>query len=79
MSEDVRKIPICEIFVVNPRHRDQKKFEVIVQSIKDVGLGVAREIVDGFEFSWKTFQVAEDVGHVLLDFNEHFFEAWPGE
>jgi hypothetical protein len=31
-------IPIEEIHILNPRHRDKKKFEVIVQSIKTLGL-----------------------------------------
>jgi len=38
MSEDFRLIPIEQIRILNPRHRDQKKFDVIVQSIKNVGL-----------------------------------------
>jgi ParB family chromosome partitioning protein len=31
-------IPIAEIHVLNPRHRDKKKFELIVQSIRNLGL-----------------------------------------
>ena len=31
-------IPIDQIRILNPRHRDKKKFEVIVQSIKNLGL-----------------------------------------
>jgi ParB family chromosome partitioning protein len=38
MSEDVQLIPIDKIRVINPRHREQKKFQVIVQSIKNLGL-----------------------------------------
>jgi len=38
MSDEVQMIPIERIRVLNPRHRDQKKFEMIVQSIKNLGL-----------------------------------------
>lgn len=38
MNEDVQLIPIDKIRVINPRHREQKKFQVIVQSIKNLGL-----------------------------------------
>jgi len=38
MNDEIKMIPIERIRVLNPRHRDQKKFEVIVQSIKNVGL-----------------------------------------
>ena len=38
MSDEVKMIPVERIRVLNPRHRDQKKFEIIVQSIKNVGL-----------------------------------------
>jgi len=38
MNDDVRMIPISEIHVLNPRQRDKKKFELIVQSIKNLGL-----------------------------------------
>jgi ParB family chromosome partitioning protein len=38
MNDEVIMIPIAEIHVLNPRHRDQKKFLVIVQSIKTLGL-----------------------------------------
>ena len=38
MNDEVIMIPIAEIHVLNPRHRDQKKFEVIVNSIKTLGL-----------------------------------------
>jgi len=31
-------IPIDQIRILNPRHRDRKKFELIVQSIKNLGL-----------------------------------------
>ncbi len=38
MKEEVLMIPIQNIRILNPRHRDKKKFEVIVQSIKNLGL-----------------------------------------
>ena len=38
MSDEVKMIPIEQIRIVNPRHRDPKKFEIIVQSIKNLGL-----------------------------------------
>ena len=38
MNDEVIMIPIAEIHVMNPRHRDQKKFELIVQSIRNLGL-----------------------------------------
>src|ERR1043166_6273331 len=38
VNEEVQMIPIERIRILNPRHRDQKKFELIVQSIKNLGL-----------------------------------------
>lgn len=38
MNEEVQMIPIERIRILNPRFRDKKKFEVIVQSIKNLGL-----------------------------------------
>ena len=38
MIDEVKIIPIDRIRILNPRHRDRKKFEVIVQSIKNLGL-----------------------------------------
>ena len=38
MNDEVKMIPLDQIRVLNPRYRDQKKFEVIVQSIKNLGL-----------------------------------------
>jgi ParB family chromosome partitioning protein len=38
MNDEVQMIPIDRIRILNPRHRDRKKFEVIVQSIKNLGL-----------------------------------------
>jgi ParB family chromosome partitioning protein len=38
MSDEVKLIPIESIRILNPRFRDQKKFQAIVQSIKNLGL-----------------------------------------
>lgn len=38
MNDEVKMIPIDQIRILNPRHRDQRKFEAIVQSIKNLGL-----------------------------------------
>ncbi len=38
MKEDIQMIPIERIRILNPRLRDKKKFELIVQSIKNLGL-----------------------------------------
>ena len=38
MNDEVKMIPLDQIRILNPRHRDRKKFEVIVQSIKNKGL-----------------------------------------
>ena len=38
MKEEVKMIPIESIRILNPRHRDQKKFQTIIASIKHLGL-----------------------------------------
>ncbi|MEQ2005274.1 MAG: plasmid partitioning protein RepB C-terminal domain-containing protein [Limisphaerales bacterium] len=38
MNDEVQMIPIDRIRILNPRHRDRKRFAVIVQSIKNLGL-----------------------------------------
>ena len=38
MKDKVQMISIERIRILNPRHRDKKKFEMIVQSIKNLGL-----------------------------------------
>ncbi len=38
MNDEVQMIPIESIRILNPRHRDRKKFEVVLQSIKNLGL-----------------------------------------
>lgn len=44
MSDEVQLIPVEHIIVVNPRHRDPKKFATIVQSIKNLGLKVPIQV-----------------------------------
>jgi len=38
MNDEVQMIPIDRIRILNPRHRDRRKFELIVQSIRNLGL-----------------------------------------
>ena len=38
MNDEVQMIPIDHIRIINPRHRDPKKFAQIVQSIRNLGL-----------------------------------------
>jgi ParB family chromosome partitioning protein len=38
MSEEIKMIPIDQIRILNPRHRDRRKFELILESIKHLGL-----------------------------------------
>ena len=38
MTNEVQMIPIDQIRILNPRHREQKKFELIVKSIQNLGL-----------------------------------------
>ena len=38
MNDDIQMIPIDQIRILNPRHRDPKKFEAILESIKNLGL-----------------------------------------
>src|ERR1043166_6119158 len=38
MNDEIKMIPIEQIRILNPRHRDRRKFEVVVGSIKNLGL-----------------------------------------
>jgi len=38
MNDEVKMVPIERIRILNPRQRDQGKFEAVVQSIKNLGL-----------------------------------------
>jgi len=44
MSNEVEMIPIADVHILNPRQRDQKKFEQIVNSIKNLGLKVPIQV-----------------------------------
>ena len=37
-KEEIVFIPIDQIRILNPRHRDHRKFELVIESIKTVGL-----------------------------------------
>ena len=60
MSDEVKMIPIERIRILNPRHRDQKKFEVIVSSIKNVGLKMPIQV------SLRSESEAEGAGYDLI-------------
>ena len=60
MKDEIKMIPIDRIRVLNPRHRDRKKFEVIVQSIKDLGLKKPIQV------SLRSAQEAEEPGYDLV-------------
>ena len=55
MSDEVKMIPIDVIRILNPRHRERKKFEVIVQSIRKLRF----EKTDSGESSFGTDEAAE--------------------
>ncbi|MDA1278305.1 MAG: ParB N-terminal domain-containing protein, partial [Verrucomicrobia bacterium] len=38
MNDEIKMIPIDQIRIINPRSRDRRKFEQIVQSIRNLGL-----------------------------------------
>jgi len=60
VKDEIKMIPIDRIRVLNPRHRDRKKFEVIVQSIKDLGLKKPIQV------SLRSAQEAEEPGYDLV-------------
>ena len=60
MKDEIKMIPIDRIRILNPRHRDRKKFEVIVESIKN--LGVKKPI----QVSLRSAQEAEEPGYDLV-------------
>src|SRR5437588_7766318 len=53
-------IPIDRIRILNPRHRDRKKFEIIVQSIKNLGLKKPIQV------SLRSAHEAEEHGYDLV-------------
>jgi len=38
MNEEIKMVPIDQIRILNPRYRDRRKFELILESIKNLGL-----------------------------------------
>src|SRR6266852_4755099 len=60
MKDDVKMIPIERIRILNPRHRDRKKFEAIVQSIRNLGLKKPSQV------SLRTAQEEEGPGYDLV-------------
>lgn len=38
MKQEIFNVPIDQIRILNPRHRDAKKFSIVVDSIRDLGL-----------------------------------------
>jgi ParB family chromosome partitioning protein len=60
MNDEVKMIPIDRILILNPRHRDRKKFELIVQSIKNLGLKKPIQV------SLRSAQEADGPGYDLV-------------
>ena len=60
MKDEIKMIPIDRIRILNPRHRDRKKFEVIVESIKNLGLKKPIQV------SLRSAQEAEEPGYDLV-------------
>jgi len=60
MNEEVQLIPIESIRILNPRFRDQKKFQAIVQSIKNLGLKKPIKV------SLRTAQEGDEPGYDLV-------------
>ena len=60
MNEEVKLIPIESIRILNPRFRDQKKFQAIVQSIKNLGLKKPIKV------SLRTAQEDDEPGYDLV-------------
>ncbi len=60
MKDAIKMIPIDRIRILNPRHRDRKKFEIIVQSIKNLGLKKPIQV------SLRSAQEEEGAGYDLV-------------
>jgi ParB family chromosome partitioning protein len=60
MKDEIKLIPIDQIRILNPRHRDPKKFEIIIQSIRSLGLKKPIQV------SLRTAQEAEGPGYDLV-------------
>jgi len=60
MNDEIKLIPIQSIRILNPRHRDRKKFEAIIQSIKNLGLKKPIKV------SLRTAQEGQEDGYDLV-------------
>lgn len=60
MKNEVKMIPIDQITIINPRHRDKKRFEQIVQSIKNLGLKKPIQV------SLRSVKDGEEAGYDLV-------------
>src|ERR1700678_2052178 len=60
MKEEIKLIPIESIRILNPRDRDQKKFQSLVQSIKNLGLKKPIKV------SLRTAEEGNDPGYDLV-------------
>ena len=60
MSKEVKMIPIDQIRIINPRHREKKKFEQIVRSIKNLGLKKPIQV------SLRSVKNGEEAGYDLV-------------
>jgi len=60
MKDEIKMIPIDRIRILNPRRRDRKKFEIIVQSIKNLGLKKPIQV------SLRSAQEEEGAGYDLV-------------
>ena len=60
MKDEVKMVPIERIRILNPRHRDRKKFALIVQSIQNLGLKKPIQV------SLRTAGEADEQGYDLV-------------
>ncbi|MEI8341011.1 MAG: plasmid partitioning protein RepB C-terminal domain-containing protein [Verrucomicrobiota bacterium] len=60
MKKEVKMIPIDQIRIINPRHRDKGKFEQLVQSIKNLGLKKPIQV------NLRSVKNGEDAGYDLI-------------
>jgi len=60
MKNEIKMIPIDDIRVINPRQRDKRKFELLVQSIKNLGLKKPIQV------SLRSVKNGEDSGYDLV-------------
>ena len=60
MKNEITMIPIDQIRIINPRHRDKKKFEQLVESIRNLGLKKPIQV------SLRSAQEEEGAGYDLV-------------